>query len=171
VRTAAVIGLTANHTPLESVGQSARSDVFVTLGVMEQERGAADFQSMIDFRRHVTIVQRRRHQAGFQTSQVMNDERRPIGHQRCDSITGFQSEGQVLCRQLGAGARELAPGHGGVARYQREIIRFCVEPMIQQIANRIGTRQWRSGKGHDSFLKSKQLTKNRKARRCAAGDA
>ncbi len=111
MRSAAVVGLIANHAFGQLVAESAGGHVFVAFGVMQQQRCAADFQSMIDFRRHIAIVERRRHQTGLQTSQIVNDQRRAIGHQRCDPIAGFQAQRQVLCRQPGADLIELPPTH------------------------------------------------------------
>ena len=79
MRTAAVTRLTTNHALGETVRESAGGDISVTLGMMQEQRCTTDFQGVVDLRRHVAIVERRRHQSGFQAGEIVNDERGRLG--------------------------------------------------------------------------------------------
>ena len=130
----------------------AGGDVVVAIGVVQQQRGAADFEGVIDFRRHVAIVERRGHEPCFEAGQIVNDERRAIGHERRDAIAGREAEREILRGEAVADVVELPPGHLRFVRDKGQVVWFRLEPVRQEVADRMGLREGWSGKRHRDFL-------------------
>lgn len=154
MRTAAVTGLATNGAFGKTAPEPAGGDVSVTLRMMQEQRGTTDLQGMIDLRRHVPIVERRRHQAGFQAGEVVNDERRAIGHQRRDAVAGLQTKREILIRQPGTEFIELSPTQARRGRDERQIVGFRLQTVAQQTHNWNRASHGRSGKGHHLLLEA-----------------
>jgi hypothetical protein len=81
-----------NPTKGQSAGPLALGEVRVALGMGDEHRGAADLQSVIDFRRLIAIVERCGHQPGADAGEVMNDQLATIWQERCDAVAGLEPQ-------------------------------------------------------------------------------
>jgi hypothetical protein len=124
---------------IEAGGELALADVRRPLDVGEKGTGAAHLQRVIDLRRRVAIVQRRRDQACLEAGEVVHGEIDAVRHQRGDAITRFEAQSSVAARERGARPVEFTPAERSVRRRDRRLVRGGIQPDPQEVL------QWRGG--------------------------
>ena len=129
-------------------GERAFGEVVVALGVCDEDRGAADFQRVIDLGRLVAIVERRCDQAGPQAAEIVGDERAAIGQERRDAVARLKSKFQIVCGEALRDGVELAPRPAAFVRDEGRLIGLGLQADGEELAERDGAFEWRSGEGH-----------------------
>ena len=89
--------------------QGAGCEIGNSFCMNKESAGFADIQSMINFRSRITIVERSRHQAGFETREIVHDEVRAVRHERCDAVAGLESEPEQASGQTVAPFIKFTP--------------------------------------------------------------
>src|SRR5262249_41274690 len=102
------------------------------LGVRDQQRRTAYFQSMIDLRGLVAVVERRRGKPRLEAGQIMNKERPAVGQQRGHTVALSEAQRQILPGQPSRSLVQFPPRPTSFQGAQRRLVRLGFQANLEQ---------------------------------------
>lgn len=128
---ASLLGAVADD-PERQMRCLAGGDVTGTLGVRQDDPGAADVEGVVDLGWHVAVVERCDDEPGLETGEVMGQQRDPVRHQRGDAVSRLQAECQIILGQTVGAVLKFAPGPTALERQDRRPVAARVQTALQQ---------------------------------------
>ena len=107
---AAAFGLAVADLAQRQLGNAfARGEILVALDVSEQRASLAHSDRVVDLRRRVAIVERRRHEPRLEAGEVVDHELETVGHERRDPVARLQPQIEIAACEPIAQLVELPP--------------------------------------------------------------
>jgi hypothetical protein len=85
----------------------SRGEVTEALGMGQHNPRAAHIEGMVDLRRRVAVVERRRDESCLEAGEIVGDQRDAVRHQRGKAIAGLQPEREIARPKTARHAIEL----------------------------------------------------------------
>ncbi len=121
--------------PREAGHELARGEILGPLGVGDDPDGAADREGVVDLAVRVAVVERDGDEAGAEAGQVVDQQGRPVRHQRRKPVPALELGG-VGRGERGGPRLQLLPAELVLSRDDRHGSRLGGEPRVEQALER-----------------------------------